>query len=86
MMRHGWGRDNPAFHELFTSLFVPGGTPEQHQWLRDLQRVTISAENAVRLARMFGEIALPGYCRKSRLRPWSCTAVMTRECHSSRGC
>ena len=56
MMRHGWGGDNPAFHELFTALFVPGGTPEQHQWFRDLQRVTISAENAVRLARMFGEI------------------------------
>ena len=60
MIRHGWGRDNPAFHELFTSLFVPGGTPEQHQWFRDLQRVTISAENAVRLARMFGEIDIAG--------------------------
>jgi len=56
LIRHGWGQDNPAFHELFTSLFVPGGTPEQHQWFRDLQRVTISAGNAVRLARMFGEI------------------------------
>jgi len=55
-IRHGWGQDNPAFHQLFTSLFVPGGTPEQHQWFKDLQRVTISAENAIRLARMFGEI------------------------------
>lgn len=60
MIRHGWGQDNPAFHELFTSLFVPGGTPEQHQWFRDLQRVTISVENAVRLARMFGEIDVAG--------------------------
>lgn len=56
MIRHGWGQDNPAFHQLFTSLFVPGGTPEQHQWFKDLQRVTISVENAVRLAHMFGEI------------------------------
>jgi DNA-binding winged helix-turn-helix (wHTH) protein/pimeloyl-ACP methyl ester carboxylesterase len=56
MIRHGWGQDNPAFHQLFTSLFVPGGTPEQHQWFKDLQRVTISVENAIRLARMFGEI------------------------------
>ena len=55
-IRHGWGQDNPAFHQLFTALFVPGGTPEQHQWFKDLQRVTISAENAIRLARMFGEI------------------------------
>jgi len=56
MIRHGWGQDNPAFHQLFTSLFVPGGTPEQHQWFKDLQRVSISVDNAVRLARMFGEI------------------------------
>jgi len=56
MIRHGWGQDNPAFHQLFTSLFVPGGTPEQHQWFKDLQRVTISVDNAVHLARMFGEI------------------------------
>ena len=26
----GWGRDNPAFRQIFTSLFIPGGTPEQH--------------------------------------------------------
>jgi DNA-binding winged helix-turn-helix (wHTH) protein/pimeloyl-ACP methyl ester carboxylesterase len=56
MIRHGWGQDNPAFHQLFTSLFVPSGTPEQHQWFKDLQRLTISVENAIRLARMFGEI------------------------------
>ena len=49
-------QDNPAFHQLFTSQFVPGGTPEQQQWFKDLQRVTLSAENAIRLARMFGEI------------------------------
>ena len=35
---------------------MPGGTPEQHQWFKDLQRVTLSADNAIRLARMFGEI------------------------------
>ena len=70
MIRHGWGQDNPAFHQLFTSLFVPGGTPEQHQWFKDLQRVTISVENAVRLARMFGEIDVAEHCRGSRLRPW----------------
>jgi len=23
-IRVGWGQDNPAFHQLFTSLFVPG--------------------------------------------------------------
>jgi len=24
-----WGKDNPAFRQVFTSRFIPGGTPEQ---------------------------------------------------------
>jgi pimeloyl-ACP methyl ester carboxylesterase/DNA-binding winged helix-turn-helix (wHTH) protein len=49
LMRQGWGKENPAFRQLFTSLFIPGGTPEQMQWYNDLQRMTTSPENAVRL-------------------------------------
>jgi pimeloyl-ACP methyl ester carboxylesterase/DNA-binding winged helix-turn-helix (wHTH) protein len=56
LVRHGWGRDNPAFRQIFTSLFIPGGTPEQMQWFNDLQRVSASPENAIRLGRAFGEI------------------------------
>jgi pimeloyl-ACP methyl ester carboxylesterase len=48
-MRQGWGQDNPAFRQLFTSLFIPGGTMEQMNWYNDLQRITTSPENAVRL-------------------------------------
>jgi DNA-binding winged helix-turn-helix (wHTH) protein/pimeloyl-ACP methyl ester carboxylesterase len=49
LMRQGWGQENPAFRQMFTSLFIPGGTPEQVQWFNDLQRITTSPENAVRL-------------------------------------
>jgi pimeloyl-ACP methyl ester carboxylesterase/DNA-binding winged helix-turn-helix (wHTH) protein len=49
LMRQGWGQENPAFRQLFTSLFIPGGTAEQMQWWNDLQRITTSPENAVRL-------------------------------------
>lgn len=56
MIRHGWGQDNPAFHRIFTSLFVPGGTLEQHRWFEELQRISVTPDNAVRLARMFGEV------------------------------
>ena len=49
LMRQGWGQENPAFRQLFTSLFIPGGTPEQVQWFNDLQRITTSPDNAVRL-------------------------------------
>jgi pimeloyl-ACP methyl ester carboxylesterase len=56
LMRQGWGQDNPAFRQLFTSLFVPGGTPQQMQWFNDLQRVSTSPENAVRLRQFVDEI------------------------------
>jgi DNA-binding winged helix-turn-helix (wHTH) protein/pimeloyl-ACP methyl ester carboxylesterase len=46
LMRTGWGKENPAFRQVFTSLFVPGGTPEQVQWFNELQRKTTSPENA----------------------------------------
>jgi pimeloyl-ACP methyl ester carboxylesterase/DNA-binding CsgD family transcriptional regulator len=52
LMRIGWGRDNPAFRQLFTSLFIPGGAPEQVQWFNDLMRVSASPENAVRFRRI----------------------------------
>jgi pimeloyl-ACP methyl ester carboxylesterase/DNA-binding winged helix-turn-helix (wHTH) protein len=49
LMRTGWGQENPAFRQVFTSLFVPGGTPEQMSWFNELQRVTTSPDNAVRI-------------------------------------
>ena len=49
LMRLGWGQENPAFRHIFTSLFIPGGSVEQMKWFDDLQRVTTSAENAVRI-------------------------------------
>jgi len=49
LMSQGWGQENPAFRHIFTSLFIPGGTTEQMRWFDDLQRVTASAENAVRI-------------------------------------
>jgi pimeloyl-ACP methyl ester carboxylesterase/DNA-binding SARP family transcriptional activator len=48
LIRSGWGQDNPAFRQMFTSLFVPGATAEQMNWFNELQRRTISPENAAR--------------------------------------
>ncbi|HEY7362921.1 MAG TPA: alpha/beta fold hydrolase [Methylomirabilota bacterium] len=49
LMRLGWGKENPAFRQLFTSQFLPGGTKEQADWFNELQRVTVSPETAVRI-------------------------------------
>jgi pimeloyl-ACP methyl ester carboxylesterase len=56
LMRLGWGQENPAFRQLFTSLFIPGGSAEQMQWLNDLQRNTTSPENAVRIRMAMDDI------------------------------
>ena len=49
----GWGRENPAFRQVYTTLFIPESTPEQYHWFSDLQRMSTSAENAVGLIRGF---------------------------------
>lgn len=48
LIRVGWGRDNPAFRQVFGTLFLPEGTPEQHQWFNDLAK-TMPMENALRV-------------------------------------
>jgi pimeloyl-ACP methyl ester carboxylesterase/DNA-binding CsgD family transcriptional regulator len=49
MVRLGWGKDNPAFRQVFTSRFVPGATDEQIGWFNELCRKTTSPEIAARL-------------------------------------
>jgi len=56
LMRQGWGQENPAFRQIFTSLFIPGATAEQARWFNDLQRLTTSPANAVRIRRTVDEI------------------------------
>ena len=52
----GWGRDNPAFRQFFASQFLPEGTPEQHRWFSELQRITTSPDVAVKLRKVAGDI------------------------------
>jgi pimeloyl-ACP methyl ester carboxylesterase/DNA-binding winged helix-turn-helix (wHTH) protein len=82
LMRQGWGQENPAFRQMFTSLFIPGGTAEQMQWFNDLQRITTSPDNAIRLRRTVDEIDVSGllplvktptlvlHCRNDAVQPF----------------
>jgi DNA-binding winged helix-turn-helix (wHTH) protein/alpha-beta hydrolase superfamily lysophospholipase len=49
LMRYGWGQEHSAFMQAFSSIYVPKGTPEQIRWFTDLQRISTSAEIAVRI-------------------------------------
>ena len=52
----GWGADNPAYRQLFTNHYIPGATPKQMGWFNELQRVSASPENAVRLQRTLSKL------------------------------
>ncbi len=56
LTRIGWGKENPAFRQMFTSLFAPEATKEQAEWFNELQRISASPECAVRYMQAMGEI------------------------------
>ena len=49
----GWGRSDQAFRQFFTTQFIPGGTPEQHHWFNEHERISTSPKNAASLMREF---------------------------------
>jgi pimeloyl-ACP methyl ester carboxylesterase len=67
LMLQGWGQENPAFRQIFTSLFIPGGTAEQVQWFNDLQRMTTSPENAARIRYVVDTLDVSGLLPKVKV-------------------
>ena len=56
LVQLGWGKDNPAFRQLFTAQFVPGASPEQFTWFNELCRRTTTPEVATRLLAARGDL------------------------------
>ncbi|QHE77259.1 alpha/beta fold hydrolase [Hydrogenophaga sp. PBL-H3] len=52
----GWGQDNPAFRQVFTSLFIPGGSAEQVSWFNELERLSCTPVHAAQMVAAFGQI------------------------------
>jgi class 3 adenylate cyclase/pimeloyl-ACP methyl ester carboxylesterase len=48
LVRLGWGQETPSFRQLWTSQFMPDATKEQADWFNELERISISPEQAVR--------------------------------------
>lgn len=49
LIRQGWAKEHSPFMQAFSSIYVPKGTPEQINWFINLQRVSTTAANAVRI-------------------------------------
>lgn len=60
----GWGRGDPSFRQVFTSQFLPDGTRSEWDEFNELQRRTISAENAARFLETFARIDVTDDARR----------------------
>lgn len=56
LARVGWGRDDPAFRQVFAAQFIPDGSKAAWSAFDQLQRRTTSPDNAVRFLTEFGGI------------------------------
>lgn len=56
LTQFGWGQDNPVYRQLFTSRFIPEGTPEQFDWFNDVCKKSTTPEIATLLLEARGEV------------------------------
>lgn len=56
LVRHGWGRDDHAYRQIFSSTFMPSANLDELAWFNEFQRRTTSAENAARFLEAFASI------------------------------
>jgi pimeloyl-ACP methyl ester carboxylesterase len=56
LVRLGWGQENPAFRQMWTSQFFPNGGDDESRWFNELQRVSTSPEMAERILTLLGDI------------------------------
>lgn len=56
LISQGWGSRNPAFRQMWTTLCIPDGTPEEAESFNELQRRSVTADEAVRVFDAIGEL------------------------------
>lgn len=58
LMEGGWGRDNPAFRQIFSTAFFPEASKAELDGFNELQRRSATPRNAVRILSTIGDIDL----------------------------
>ena len=61
-----WAVENPAYRQVLSTLLIPEGSPEQLAWFNELQRLSTSPENAVRLQQTFNGVDVQEAAAKIR--------------------
>jgi pimeloyl-ACP methyl ester carboxylesterase len=60
----GWGTEDPAFRQVFSTEFMPDASAEQLRSFNEMMRLSTSAGMAVRIYRAFGEIDVQAEARQ----------------------
>lgn len=50
----GWGRENPVYRQMFTSIFVPDATAEEAAWFNEQERTCTTPAMAARIMATYG--------------------------------
>ena len=66
-IRDGWGSTNPVFRHFFTSNFIPDAPPDVAIRFDELQRVSASTENALRLWEMNARVDVTELAKQVRV-------------------
>jgi pimeloyl-ACP methyl ester carboxylesterase len=66
VIRAGWGNENPAFRQLFSTMLMPDGTEAQMKSLNELARISATPENAATMERAFYQIDVTDLAQQVR--------------------
>lgn len=67
MMSDGWGSTNPVFRQFFTSGYIPDAPPEVQESFDELQRMSVSADNVLRIWEMNNRVDTTDIARRLRI-------------------
>ena len=67
LVQLNWGKSNPSFFQMVTNLYIPENTtPEEQDWFRELQLISVTTANLVKFMRACDDInirsLLPRVC------------------------
>ena len=74
----GWGQDDPAFRQFYTSQYIPDASTEQFRTFNESLRRAASPENASRLLRALQSCDLRNSAPWCAVQPSSCIRVDDR--------
>lgn len=67
MILRGWGSPNPLYRHFFTEVMMPDATDEQKSSFDELQRISTTPENAVRINNMNAHIDFVDLARQVKV-------------------